>query len=96
MVKLTASEVDKRLAGLKGWTREGKFIAKTFKFKTFMDGISFVNQVAAIAERLEHHPDIHIVWTTITLQIQTHDEGGITEYDIELAKTIEASRLAHR
>ena len=94
MAKLSPSQVDKKLTGLKGWKREGRFVTKTFTFKTFMEGIAFVNDVASIAEKLEHHPDIHIVWTTIRLEIQTHDEGGITEYDIGLAKAIEESRPA--
>jgi len=54
-----------------------------------MDGIKFVNMVAGVAERAEHHPDIHIRWTTVTLMIQTHDEGGITELDLDLARKIE-------
>ena len=89
MARLTAAEVDRKLKNLPGWTRQGDFITKPFKFKEFMDGIGFVEKVAAIAEELEHHPDIHIVWTTVTLQIQTHDEGGVTPYDIDLAAEIE-------
>ena len=89
MAKLSPGEVDKRLARLDGWKREGKFITKTFTFGTFMEGIRFVDGLAIIAERLGHHPDIHIRWTTIRLEIQTHDEGGITLYDIELAKQVD-------
>jgi len=96
MVKLTPTQLDKKLRGLSGWKRKGDFITKTFTFKSFMDGISFVNEVANIAEKLEHHPDIHIVWTTVTLEIQTHDEGGITEYDTDLAEAIETNLAAHR
>jgi 4a-hydroxytetrahydrobiopterin dehydratase len=91
MAKLLPREVDKRLASLDGWRRDGKFITKTYTFATFMEGIRFVNNLAVIAERLEHHPDVHIRWTTIRLEIQTHDEGGITPYDIELAKEIDKS-----
>lgn len=91
MTKLSAEEVDAKLAPLEGWKREGNFITKTLKFKTFMDGIDFVNDIAEIAERLEHHPDVHIRWTTIRLEVQTHDEGGITSYDIKLASEIERS-----
>ena len=54
-----------------------------------MDGIDFVDKVAVVAERLGHHPDIHVVWTTVTLQIQTHDEGGLTSLDFKLAGEIE-------
>ena len=72
-----------------GWRREGGFIAKDFKFRTFLAGIRFVDAVALVAEAMEHHPDIHVVWTTVTLKIQTHDEGGITKWDVGLAKEIE-------
>jgi len=91
LTKLSAKEVDEALASLEGWKRESDFIRKTFEFKTFMEGIKFVNEVAAIAEGLEHHPDVHIRWTSIRLEIQTHDEGGITPMDIKLATRIESS-----
>lgn len=91
MTRLSPAEVDRRLTSLSGWKREGDFITKSFKFKTFMEGISFVNDLAAIAERIEHHPDIHIRWTTVRLEVQTHDEGGVTPRDIKLATEIEKS-----
>ncbi len=86
---LTEAEISARLKPLKGWKHEGAFITKTFEFKRFTDGIDFVNRVAAVAEKEEHHPDIHVRYTTITLSLQTHSEGGITEWDVELAETIE-------
>ena len=60
-----------------------------FEFPNFRDGISFVNKVAEVAEKEEHHPDIHVKYTTITLSVQTHSEGGVTEWDIELAEAVE-------
>ncbi len=91
MVRLSESQIRSALARLNGWERDGDFIRKSFKFKKFMDGIGFVDKVALIAEGLDHHPDIHIVWTTVTLQIQTHDEGGLTSLDFELAAEIDRS-----
>jgi len=91
MAKLPPSSVDNALRHLDGWTREGDFITKTFKFKTFLAGIRFVDKVARIAEAQEHHPDVHIRWTSVTLLIQTHDEGGITQWDLDLAEEIEKS-----
>jgi 4a-hydroxytetrahydrobiopterin dehydratase len=88
---LSAGQVDLRLKELPGWKRHGDFISKEFKFKKFMDGIRFVDELALLAEKLDHHPDIHVVWTTVTLQIQTHDEGGVTALDIGLATEIEAN-----
>jgi 4a-hydroxytetrahydrobiopterin dehydratase len=89
MAKLSEAAVDRALKSLPGWTREGDFITKEFRFPTFLAGIRFVDKVALIAEAQEHHPDIHVVWTTVTLKIQTHDEGGITKWDVGLAGEIE-------
>lgn len=86
---LTAKEVERELRGLKGWHRRSGFITKTFVFDHFMDGISFLNRVARIAEKQEHHPDIKVRYTRITLSIQTHSEGGVTAWDIGLAKAID-------
>jgi 4a-hydroxytetrahydrobiopterin dehydratase len=54
-----------------------------------MDGISFLNGVAEVAEEQEHHPDIQVRYTTVTLSVQTHSEGGVTVWDLELAEAIE-------
>ncbi|MDA4126473.1 MAG: 4a-hydroxytetrahydrobiopterin dehydratase [Thaumarchaeota archaeon] len=86
---LEGSEIKERLKTLKGWKHEGKFISKSFEFENFLDGIAFVSRVAEVAEKEEHHPDIHIRYTTVTLSIQTHSEGGVTEWDLELAEAIE-------
>lgn len=86
---LTDAEVESRLEKLKGWKHQGKFVTRTFKFGHFMDAIAFVNEVAEAAEREEHHPDIKIRYTTVTLSIQTHSEGGVTEWDIDLARAID-------
>lgn len=91
---LNRSEVSARLGALKGWKQEGHYITKSFEFPTFMDGIAFVGRVAATAEREEHHPDIHVRYTTVTLSVQTHSEGGVTEWDVELARAIE-KELGH-
>ncbi len=86
---LSKSRIESELKDLDGWKFGRDFINKTFEFKTFMAGVKFVNDVARIAEEEEHHPDIHIRYTTVRLSIQTHSEGGVTEWDIGLAKAIE-------
>lgn len=86
---LTAREIKTKLRGRDGWRRRGHFITKTFVFDEFMDGISFLNEVAKVAEKQEHHPDIRIRYTTFTLSIQTHSEGGVTMWDIGLARAID-------
>lgn len=86
---LAGKDIVSRIAKLKGWKREGDFLAKSFEFDEFMDGISFVDQVARVAERLQHHPDIVVRYTTVKLLIQTHSAGGITLKDFQLASAIE-------
>ena len=93
---LSDAEIKTRLKELNGWKHEGKFITRTFEFGHFMDAIAFVNEVAEAAEREEHHPDITIRYTTVKLSIQTHSEGGVTEWDIGLAKAIDVLEKAVR
>jgi len=71
------------------WEYEKKSITRTVEFEEFMDGIDFVNDLAEIAEEAQHHPDIIIRHTKITLKLTTHDMGGVTELDIELAARID-------
>lgn len=89
MAKLSDAAVQRGVQRLPGWRREGDYLVKEFNFNTFMAGIKFVDAVARVAEAQEHHPDIHIVWTSVTLKITTHDEGGLTKWDFELAAAIE-------
>jgi 4a-hydroxytetrahydrobiopterin dehydratase len=72
-----------------GWElREGK-IVKSFQFPSFMKAVEFVNEVAKIAEKVNHHPIITINWTTVKLSLKSFDVGAITERDINLAKETE-------
>jgi len=91
---LTDSEISEALKKLKGWKREGRFIKRTFEFDHFMDAIAFVNEVAEVAERREHHPDMSIRYTTVKISIQTHSEGGVTKWDLDLAKAIDVLEAA--
>jgi len=93
---LTDTEIRSSLKELNGWKRAGKFITKTYEFDHFMDAIAFVNEVAEAAEREEHHPDINIRYTTVRLSIQTHSEGGVTRWDIDLARAIDVVEEAVR
>lgn len=87
--KLSDLEIQRALGGLSGWTRRGDMLTKTFTFPTFADGIAFVDRIAKIADARQHHPDIDIRYTKIMLCLSTHDAGGITEKDLELAAAIE-------
>ena len=89
MPKLTDADVTAGLAKLPGWTRKGDTIVKSFMFETFADGIRFVDRVAAEADRMDHHPDIDIRWTTVTMMLSTHSQGGLTRKDLELAAVVD-------
>ena len=87
---LSDNEISRELQGLKGWSLIGKEIKKTFELKDFVHAMGFVNSVALLAEKVNHHPDIDIRWNKITLTCSTHSAGGLTEKDFNLAKTIDA------
>jgi len=89
MAKLTEQEIADGLKRLKGWTREGNAIKKSFSFSKFADGIRFVDRVAVAADAMDHHPDIDVRYTTVTMTLSTHSAGGITPKDFELAGRIE-------
>jgi 4a-hydroxytetrahydrobiopterin dehydratase len=71
------------------WEIEKNAIVRIVEFEEFADAIDFVNGVADIVEEAQHHPDIFIRHTRVTLTLTTHDEGGITDADIELAQRID-------
>jgi 4a-hydroxytetrahydrobiopterin dehydratase len=87
--KLSDLEIRRALGALPGWSRKGEALAKTYSFARFGDGIRFVQQVAGVADGMNHHPDIDIRYTNVTFSLSTHDAGGITQKDLDLAKAIE-------
>ena len=87
---LSDLEIQRALGGLAGWTRRGDTLTKTFSFERFPDGIAFVDRVAKIAEDMNHHPDIDIRYTKVAMTLSTHDAGGITQSDLDLAGRIES------
>ena len=87
--KLSDLEIRRALGGLPGWARKGDALNKTYSFARFADGIRFVDAVAAVADRMNHHPDIDIRYTKVTFSLSSHDAGGITKRDLDLAEAIE-------
>lgn len=77
------------LATLDGWTGTVDRIAKTYTFADFAESMRFVNRVADLAEEANHHPDIHVSWNEVTLELVTHSEGGVTQNDLDLAAQID-------
>jgi 4a-hydroxytetrahydrobiopterin dehydratase len=90
MTILNDSEIQRELKNLSGWVKLGDEIKKKFEFKNFVLAMGFVNSIALLAERSNHHPDIDIRWNKVLLVLSTHSEGGITQKDISLAKEIES------
>lgn len=88
MARLTETEIQERLAGLAGWERHGDAIRRTFGFPGFREALAFVNRVGALAEAADHHPDIDIRYSKVTLALSTHDVGGLSARDFELAAQI--------
>jgi 4a-hydroxytetrahydrobiopterin dehydratase len=72
------------------WTREGDELEKTVTLKDFAAALAFVNEVGALAEAHNHHPDIAISWNKVTLRLSTHSAGGLTQLDLDLAQAIDA------
>jgi len=86
---LTKEEVQTKLKTLKEWILEGAQIRKTIESKDFVRAMGFVNSVALLAERQNHHPDIDIRWNKVTLVLSTHSAGGLTDADFALAARID-------
>ena len=92
MALLTEPEIDERLRGLSGWTREGQQIRKQFAFASFPDAIAFLTRLAFDAEQVDHHPDVTVNYRRVTLVYSTHSEHGLTAKDFDGAAT--ADRVA--
>ena len=92
MANLNASQIKTALKAVPDWKKKGSTITRTFQFKDFPMAIKFVNAVAKLAEKAWHHPDIDIRWNKVALTLTTHDAGGLTEKDFNLAKQF--NRLA--
>jgi 4a-hydroxytetrahydrobiopterin dehydratase len=90
MALLTETEIKERLARVPGWERRGQEIRRTWAFADFKAAMAFVNRVAELAEAANHHPDIDIRYSKVTLALSTHDAGGLTARDFALAESIGA------
>lgn len=86
MRTLTTKEILLRLKAVPNWSKRAKTIHRAFQFAGFLDSIAFVNRIAKRAQKLNHHPDIDIRFNKVTLQLTTHDAGGLTEKDFVLAR----------
>ncbi len=90
---LSAEELDKALRStVPAWRVEDGMLVRSIKAPSFAAGIRLVDEVAAVADQIDHHPDIDVRWTTVTFRLATHSAGGLTEMDVQLAAAID--RLA--
>ena len=90
--KLDADAVAKRLTELAGWTVVDGKLHREYRFADFVGAFGFMASAALVAERMNHHPEWFNVWSTVRIDLTTHDAGGITAKDFELATAME--RLA--
>ena len=89
MSLLTSEEINNWIKEVWGWEYLENQIGKEFQFKDFAEAINFVNKVGAFAEEMNHHPDIFLhSWNKVNITVSTHDKGGVTENDFQLAKKI--------
>jgi 4a-hydroxytetrahydrobiopterin dehydratase len=86
--KLSASQVQSLSAQVPDWTVEGQQLKLVKTFKDFIAAIDFVNQLVEPAEAAGHHPDLEISYNKVTICLTTHDVGGLTEKDFDIAKVI--------
>lgn len=90
--RLTDSEIRERLAAHPSWSLQGGKLVREFRFAGFGEAFGFMARVALFAEKTDHHPDWTNVWNRVSVSLQTHDAGGVTELDFRLAA--EMDRIA--
>jgi len=87
--KLSGSELAETIRGMNGWNLKDGKLQKSFKFSNFIEAFGFMTRIALEAEKINHHPEWSNVYNSVTINLSTHDVGGITDYDIKLAKIID-------
>jgi 4a-hydroxytetrahydrobiopterin dehydratase len=89
--RLSDPEAAERLKSLPGWTIAGGKLHRVFQFRDFTEAFGFMARVALLAEKLDHHPDWQNVYNRVTIDLVTHDAGGLTVLDFELAAKASAA-----
>jgi 4a-hydroxytetrahydrobiopterin dehydratase len=85
---LEGDEVVEALAGLPGWTGDTAMIERTYVFPDFPTAVRGVDEIAVVAEEMDHHPDLDIRWRRLRVALTTHDAGGVTQLDIQQAHRV--------
>ena len=86
--KLSDDQIKQRVASLAGWTLQSGKLHFEQKFKNFVDAFGFMSRVAILAEKMDHHPEWFNVWATVKIDLTTHECGGLSRLDFELAEQI--------
>ena len=87
--KLTTEEINAALFELTEWdVNDAGHLHRKFKFENFQEALDFANKVGEIAERHDHHPDICLGWGYAEISLTTHDRGGLTDFDLTVAKEV--------
>ncbi len=89
MQKISQVEIQENLRQVKGWSLDGNAIKKEWQFKDFSEAMVFINRVADLAERHDHHPELFNVYNKVTLRFSTHDAGGLTQRDFRIALEVD-------
>jgi len=89
MAALSQSDIESRLQSIPGWHIDGGELTRTVERKDFVAALAFVNKVGDLAEKAGHHPDIDIRYNKVRLGLVTHDEGGLTSKDFDLAAAVD-------
>jgi 4a-hydroxytetrahydrobiopterin dehydratase len=92
---LADGEREQALLALPGWAGDAVGITRTVRAPDFPSAIRIVDEVAEVAEEMDHHPDIDIRWRSVTFRLSTHSSGGVTALDLGLARRISAISAAH-
>ena len=88
--KLTDAQIQENLTQVDGWTIENGKLHKEFQFDNFVSAFGFMTQLALVAESLNHHPEWFNVYNRVTIDLTTHDAGGISDLDFQWAKQADA------
>jgi len=89
--RLDETELAAGLAALPAWTRDGDMIRRSIETPSFADAIALVTRIGFAAEAADHHPDLDIRWRTVHVALTTHDAGGLSRLDLDLAAAIDAA-----
>jgi len=88
MIRLSQEEIDEELKSLPGWSVVNEKLHKEFQFENFNQAFGFMTRSAMEIEKMNHHPEWFNVYNKITIELTTHDAGGITKNDVDLAKIL--------